>query len=73
MIHPTPVTAEELQQAIAQEIELALRASYTGYFRRTNGRCFVSPEGQMSWCDQMGRQVVVTVQVSQLDSDQERN
>ena len=63
-IHDTPVTAEELQWAIANEIELALRASYTGYFRRTGGRCFVSPNGQMSWADGTGRQVVVTVQVA---------
>lgn len=64
MIHPTPTTPEAIQHAIASEIEQALREMAPGYFRRTKDRCFTSPNGQMSWCDQTGRQVVVTVQVA---------
>lgn len=58
-------TREQIQQAIAYEIALGLMESSPGYFRRTKGRPYISPNGQMSWCDQTGRQVVVTVQVSQ--------
>lgn len=68
MIHPTPTTAETIQFAISKEIEAALRLMSPGYFRNGRGQnpCYVSPNGQMSWRDQSGRQVVVTIQVATL-------
>jgi hypothetical protein len=64
-------TRQELQQAIAHEIEGALREHYgNGYFRRPRVTqlpdypCFVSPDGTMSWRDSSGRQVIVTIAVA---------
>lgn len=57
-------TRPEIQRAVAGEIENALREMSPGYFRRTRGECYVSPDGEMSWQDQTGRQVVVKVFVA---------
>ena len=64
-------TREQIQEAIAQEINEALIKSYplSGYYARCGAeqkrQCYISPDGEMSWRDLAGRQVIVKIVVAE--------